>query len=1467
MNRLYRLTGMILLFLLLANGVSASKTDGQPWHPEIGTFRSHSSLRPSSWHASLAGGDGPTGSDLEYGFRTRGDGGSPLEPELRRVLAGAGEDQLLRVIVHMDQPPGVEASSLYRPEAIESRAESVSSLQAVAEQSQSSLRTYLDSERVRGRVSSYQHLWITNAIAVQAEPPVVRNIALHRSVAAVRLDRWRRWIESPVAPEGLAGVAAEAIEWNIDRIRADEVWSSLQISGTGTVVAGMDTGADWLHPALQGNYRGYNPHGPAAHAYNWYDATDGGALYPIDGHGHGSHTLGTVVGRDGIGVAPGATWIAVRVLNSQGYGYDSWIHAGFQWLLAPGGDPSRAPDVVNCSWGSKSGALTTFRDDLRALRVAGILPVFSTGNDGPGEGTVGSPASLPEAFAVGAVDQFDEVATFSSRGPSPWGEIRPHVVAPGVHIRSSAPGGTYATMNGTSMAAPHVSGVAALLRSVSPTVNITRTAYVITSTALQPGGGMPNNDVGWGRVDAFAAVTTLASPGFITGTVRDAGTESPIEGARAVALPRGGEASGSTITDAKGHFSLVLSPGMYDVRISAFGYEPATVRGVQVLTDTVTSRAISLVAQPTGKVDVRVLEATRRNPVTATIAVAGTPYEVTTHTHAFELPSGTYSMEARRLGYRVVTSTVVISADQTSSVVLVLPEAPALLLVDSGGWYYQSEIGYFREVLDDLSYAYDEWSIRRLPEAIPSAVDVMPYDILIWSAPRDAPGYIGAGDVITRYLESGGRLILSGQDVGFWDGGGSGSSWSSYYRDYLKTRFVDDDAPTRVLDGVDGDILAGSTITIAGPGGADNQDYPDVVSVFDTDAAAPVLTYREGGCGGVRVGTCVDYRAVYLPFGFEAINDRVSRHGLMESVIDWLSAPAPTTGLELEPPSQLRIGSSGSLVTHTVRVRHVGQGGSDDKIELTLKGPSWPTELSDSSLTLSPCASATVTVSVTIPLTAAWDMRDLVTLTAQSSLSPTHSVRAVLDSKVPAPILLVDDDRWYDQQTTYERAMRTAGLPYDLWENSPPERGGHQTGPSFEVLDQYPIVVWWTGYDWYAPVTDTEVGRLETYLDSGGRLFFSSQDFLYYHGDSSFRQRYLGVLTYTQDVTPTEVTAVTENPVVGGADTLMLNFPAGYRNWSDGLVPAPDVGVVFRDQERHGTALARRLGERATVFLSFPFEALSTDVHPAVMRDGVGWLSWLGPTTFEADPKAVTAGDTISYTLTVRNDGPEPVTASVSNTLPVELTLEGGSVAGPGSYEPTERRLSWRGLVEPARPVTVTYRAQVVTGTPAAQVVVNPVRISLEDHGIAFYRDADLVVDRPDLSASSFACTPAVMPPGRTITCGLTLINSGIADAQAAVARVRTPGRLTPVAGSLSTAGGERVWALEEDGITWTGPLPAKSESRLTFRLDIPNTPVRRTLYGVAFLEDGAGGRWERPTWLEVRPWEAHLPIVLKRSR
>jgi len=1389
----------------------------------------------------------------------------PPDPELQRALLQAQPNDYVRVIVYLREQVDATEAATGPLNATETRARVVSTLQFIAERSQAALRNYLADAQASGLVASYTPFWIFNGAAVRARPEAVRAIARRSDVASVRLDRWRQWVgPAPDTPAAVRTVGMDDAEWGVAHIRADQVWASLHISGTGAVVAGMDTGVDWLHPALQASYRGYSPHGLSNHIYNWYDATGGGTLYPVDGHGHGTHTIGTAVGQDGIGVAPGARWIGIRVLNNQGYGLDSWIHAGFQWALAPGGDPSQAPDVVNCSWGNDNGGLVTFQPDLQALRAAGILVTVASGNNGPRAGTVGSPASLPEAFAVGATDPEDEAANFSSRGPSPWGEIRPHVAAPGVNVRSSLPGGVYGLGNGTSMATPHVTGIAALLRSVSPTLSVTRTAFIITSTALPLGDATPNNDTGWGRVDAFSAVTALAHAGFITGSVTRQGDRAAIAGATVVAASHGGTGGGTTVAGEDGGYLLALAPDVYDLTASAFGYQSQVFWRAAVATGTTTVVNFPLAPLPTGTLQGRITAAATGEPVTATVTVLDTPLASGGDSYRFDLPAGPYTIQVRALGYRVVTRTVHVLAGGVTEEDVSLAAAPTVLLVDSGAWYYDTQTAYFRQALDDLAYAYDEWSIKYLPEDQPTAPDLLPYDVVVWSAPLDSPGYIRAGGAIIGYLADGGRLMLSGQDVGYWDGGAAGL-WSEYYYEYLKARYISDNAPSRVLYGLPDDLFAGLTITITGPGGADNQHYPDTVDIQDPDAAARTFVYQDGGCGGLRVGTCLDYRAIYLSFGFEAINERAARREVMDRSIAWLVAPPPAAGLELTPASQMRIGAPGSTVTHTLRVRHLGQGGSTDTVHLSLDGGSWDTDLGTSSLSLAPCASAEVVITVTLPPTAGWDVRDVVTLTARSTISPALSQAAVLYTKAPASILLVDDDRWYNQESKYEDALARLGWPYDYWRTG---RNGLEppgSSPTLSTLQHYPVIIWFTGYDWFAPVTDEEIEKLSAYLDGGGRLFLSSQDFLYYHHEKSFSWERLGILDYREDVTPTLAAGAPQDPVGDRLGPYPLQYP--FKNWSDAVWPAADVVVSFRDQERRPVTLAHRGADYKTLFFSFPFETLPEEGRVETLERAVGWLSWLGESIIRANRETVSAGERLTYTLALRHDGPEAVVVSLSNTLPLSLTLVPGSLTGPAVYEPAERRVTWQGSLTAGAGITFTYQVTAPTNAPAGTTILNVARFGLEEQGMRFRRAAVVRFDAPDLSPSALRCRPSPLQAGRIVTCALTMANAGPADAARAevLIPIRDPVSLVP--GSLSWTGGGTL-DMPTGTVGWAGPVGAGQLVTLSYQLDLLGVLFRYpAFYHVALIEDGGGGAWERPTWVFLNPRRLYLPLVLRRSR
>jgi len=238
--------------------------------------------------------------------------------------------------------------------------------------------------------------------------------------------------------------------------------------------------------------------------------------------------MGLMVGGDAggtaIGVAPGAQWIAVKIFNDAGTASYSAIHDGFQWLLDPDGQPGTddAPDVVNNSWGfadAVNSCITEFQPDIQALRAADIAVVVSAGNTGPNSSTSVSPANYQESLSVGAVYSDLSVALFSGRGPSACGGgIYPVLVAPGVNVRTAdlTYGGifpdSYATVSGTSFAAPHIAGALALLRSAFLDLTSSSLGQALRDSAEDLGTVGADNDYGYGLINVAAAYESLGDP-------------------------------------------------------------------------------------------------------------------------------------------------------------------------------------------------------------------------------------------------------------------------------------------------------------------------------------------------------------------------------------------------------------------------------------------------------------------------------------------------------------------------------------------------------------------------------------------------------------------------------------------------------------------------------------------------------------------------------------------------------------------------------------------------------------------------------------------------------------------------------------------------------------------------------------------------------------------------------------------
>ncbi len=430
-----------------------------------------------------------------------------LTPDLQERMGRAGPEERIKVIVRLDREADLSAFSRSDREGM------VRHLRAFAAGSQRGILAALPG--YGDKVTGVKPLWIYNGIALEATKEVVLDLAKRSDVDYIEEDRVVKL--DPLLSGGRAS-GLTGLEWNIRKIKADSVWDVLGYTGQGVVVGNIDSGVLTTHETFGGRFRGGHN--------SWFDAVNGRAD-PYDDNGHGTYTMGTTCGgstADMIGVAHGARFICAKAFDQYGSGYDSWIDDCYQWFAGLG---SAAPDVVGNSWGC-GGYYTHFWQISRTLQALGIHQVYANGNSGPGSGTVLAPASYPHHIGVGATDSSDGIAGFSSRGPSPafgamesvanyldpaWGLTRrkPDLSAPGVSVRSANRDGGYVTANGTSIASPHVAGTIALMLQKNDLLADTTIWRILTQSCdTPPGGGpYPNQNYGWGRLNAYRAVQMM----------------------------------------------------------------------------------------------------------------------------------------------------------------------------------------------------------------------------------------------------------------------------------------------------------------------------------------------------------------------------------------------------------------------------------------------------------------------------------------------------------------------------------------------------------------------------------------------------------------------------------------------------------------------------------------------------------------------------------------------------------------------------------------------------------------------------------------------------------------------------------------------------------------------------------------------------------------------------------------------
>ena len=465
-----------------------------------------------------------------------------IDPLLAEEMGRRNDDEKIDVFVIMKAQYD-RAQLNRRADYFVSRAERrefvVNELKEFAAASQYDLRHSLAEMERSGMVTAPRILWMANAMNFSANKAAISDLAQRSDILVIGYDIERNWI--PDGEESAPALATREITQNVTQVNADDVWA-LGFTGEGVVVAVIDTGVNYNHLDVADHLWDGGSEFPH-HGYDVYNNDND----PMDDMGHGSHCAGTVLG-DGsagsqTGMAPDATLMCVKCLNSQGGGGASPISAGIQWAVEHG------CDLFSMSLGIASSTVaerTLLRNMCVAALDAGVVAAIAAGNEGnstwqyPIPNNVRVPGSCPPPYmdpvqaenpgdltcsvCIGAVNYNDAAANFTSRGPVTWtntefgdypynpgiGLIRPDVCAPGVDIKSLnyATNNGYTLMSGTSMATPCAAGCMALMLSKDPSLMPADVCRILEETAVRLAEGK-SNTYGYGRIDVLAAVEAI----------------------------------------------------------------------------------------------------------------------------------------------------------------------------------------------------------------------------------------------------------------------------------------------------------------------------------------------------------------------------------------------------------------------------------------------------------------------------------------------------------------------------------------------------------------------------------------------------------------------------------------------------------------------------------------------------------------------------------------------------------------------------------------------------------------------------------------------------------------------------------------------------------------------------------------------------------------------------------------------
>ncbi len=779
-----------------------------------------------------------------------------LDPELRASLKPAQKKELTVI---------ARFGASFVP-ALQSQSPSQTKLQKIAwaQKTQSNLRDFFTDRILSGERLKIETLWINNSAIITASSHVISQLLKRNDILSLHFDREftldlpKRGLSKPVRE-------SEDFTYGLEMIEAGRAWKELSVSGKGVTVGVIDTGyAD--HPELKDRVI-------KAHDFVTTLPDD----RPNDDQGHGSHVLGTIGGGNlsgkHIGVAPRVRFIVAKIFSSRRKTSLSMILRAMQWMSDPDGNPETDdhPRIISNSWGGYPGTLDQEKpmwEIVQAWRELGILPVFAVGNSGPERSTIRTPGGYPHSLAVAALTPNRTLAWFSSRGNITWegGEvIKPDLAAPGYEVLSLDLKAGYKRLSGTSMATPHVAGVAALMLEANPeiSVDVLEEALIASAEDLDVQGKDPKT--GHGLLNAYEAVRLAKSGGWLHLQV-----EAPGAYPSRVGVPSGKIYH----SDSDGFLRIFAPEGPLSLRVESHGAYPKMLATV-IKAGKTKNASLVMSEADSFNLNLEVVDSKGSLIENSRIEFQESPLEdavFPTGVYNASLPGGFLRLKIVSMGYRSQTLKFLFNKNLKKRITLD-PSPEVLVVGDDLSRDFES---YVSESLDTLGVAHD---VQTDNQDLHSLNDLLPYNVIIWYTGMTWQRTLEPSEqeMLQQYIQSGGRLILSGQDIG------RDLQDTDFYRDVLGARWVQDesehDEDFEVVEG------QGLEFSLDGEDSAEDQGSPDHIAAANENASL-LFHYKIEKAGAGLIHSYEGTPLIYLAFGIEGITGKPDRDKVLKVLLD-----------------------------------------------------------------------------------------------------------------------------------------------------------------------------------------------------------------------------------------------------------------------------------------------------------------------------------------------------------------------------------------------------------------------------------------------------------------------------------------------------------------------------------------------------------------------------------------------------